>query len=238
MSPTFRVLVAAVVGLLLPAAMQAAEQDPCDRGLDGKAYIDPKGFFEINPPVGWAMAEFADDPRGKVKFVCRDAPDTMLMIIGQASPVASFDELVLSEQASTERMKAKYGFTATEERITFTGRPALKSRLTFPSGQLQQQHIVFLVGDVRYALTFGARPDTFTRLVNVAERSLGTFKARSKRVDVTDVTEQLVAQKLRTARNELRLGHKDYALALVQEGLQVDPANKELLELKAQLEGR
>jgi hypothetical protein len=226
-------------GLLLAiTCFAAAGQDPCDRGLADKAYVDPKGYFEITPPAGWAVQEFAADPRGKVKWVCQDAPDTMLMIIAQASPHPDFADLVQNERASAARMKAKYGdaLTFTDEETEFAGNRAFKGSLVMPGGRLEQRMIVFLVDKNKYALVFGARPDTFKRLLGVASLSLATLRPTPKSVGSKDVAEQLAAGKLRVARNLIQMGQRDYALVIVKEGLAADPANADLLALKKDLE--
>lgn len=36
--------------------------------LSQERYQDPQGYFNINPPDGWSIEDYTEDPRGKVAF--------------------------------------------------------------------------------------------------------------------------------------------------------------------------
>jgi hypothetical protein len=50
-----------------------------------------------------------------------------------------------------------------------------------------------------------------------------------------DARKQLVVSKIKTAKFIIKSGNKDYALEIINEGLMLEPGNKELLELKKKI---
>ena len=68
--------------------------------------------------------------------------------------------------------------------------------------------------------------------------SFETLEPILKDVKEDEAIKHIVASKLRTARLLIRNGQIEYARIIINEGLQLDPNNKELIELKKQIENQ
>jgi hypothetical protein len=203
--------------------------------LSEKAYIDPKGFFKIIPPLGWELREFRDDPRGKVKFICQDAFNTVIQVIGAVSAFSNLDELVDDAKMAAQRLEAKYNANTAIERTSFAGVPAMKFVFSIP-GKLKQIQIQFLLGKNHYTLAYGAPPGRYDEFHSIAMMSFETVEPVLKDVAKNEFIKHIVASKLRTSKLLIQNEQTDYALILVNEGLKFDPDNKDLLELKKEIE--
>lgn len=231
------VFVILMAGFVLGISKNSESQSIKKLYLSEKVYNDPKGFYNIRPPESWNMQEFTDDPRGKVKFICTDAYNTVLQVIGMASPFSNFEELVNDAEASAERLRLKLNASITIERTTFVNVPAVKMFVTIP-GKLKQVQAQFLLGQNQYVLVYGAPPDKYEEFLSIAMMSFETFEPLLKNVTKEEAFRHTMASKLRTARLLIQADQKEYALTVINEGLQLDPNNKELAELKKQIEGK
>ncbi|MDP2920338.1 MAG: hypothetical protein Q8O43_09000 [Dehalococcoidia bacterium] len=104
------------------------------RLLADTIYTDPKGYFKISAPAGWQSQDFKDDPRGKVRFICPEANNTIVQVIGQANPFSDFEELVRDCQGGSDRIKSRFNASAAVEKTTFGDIPADKLPTTLRSG--------------------------------------------------------------------------------------------------------
>ena len=224
-----------VVCFLLGTISNAEPQPNKKQYLSEKLYNDPKGFFRIRPPEGWQVQEFGEDPRGKVKLICPTAYNTVLQVIGMASSFSNFEELVRDSEAAAERLRNKVNGSITTEKISFANVPAVKMTITIPE-KLKQVQIVFLLGKNHYALVFGSPPYTYEKFFPTAMMSIESFEPILKDVTKEEAMKHTVASKLRTAKLLLQAGQKEYAITVINEGLQLDSNNKELRELKKQIE--
>ena len=209
-----------------------------NQGLLENEYIDPKGFFKIRPPSGWQIREYIDDPRGKVDFESSlNIPKAQLKIGGMANPFPDYEKFIHDLEMQAERIKfqyKQYNASITTEKTTFANMPALKIYFNIPD-KLKQVHIHFIKGDNYYTLLFGAPPDLYEKFFSVAIMSFESFEPVSKNVTKDEVVKHNVQSKLRAAMLAIQMGQKEYALTIINEGLQIDPNNSDLLELKKQI---
>lgn len=203
--------------------------------LSEKVYSDPKGFFSITAPMGWQVQEFKDDPRGKVKFICQDAFNTVIQVIGAVSAFSNFDELIDDAKMASQRLESKYNASTTIERTYFAGVPAMKFVFSIP-GKLKQIQIQFLLGKNHYTLAYGAPPDRYDEFNSIAIMSFETLEPILKDVKKDESIKHIVASKLRTAKLLFQNGQTDYALIIVNEGLKLDQNNEDLMKLKKQIQ--
>ncbi|OGW74630.1 MAG: hypothetical protein A2Z72_06200 [Omnitrophica bacterium RBG_13_46_9] len=224
-----------VAGFVLGISENSGSQGAKKQFLSDKIYSDPKGFFRIRPPEGWQIQEFRDDPRGKIKIICTEAYNTVIQVIAMASPFSNFEELVRDSEGAAERLRYKFNADVTTEKTTFANAKAVKVYFTMP-GKLKQMQIQFLLGKNHYTLVYGAPPDIYEEFLPIAMISIGSFEPILKDVTEEEAIQHTVASRLRTAKLIIQAGQKEYALAVINEGLQLNPDNKELMELKKQLE--
>jgi hypothetical protein len=222
-----------VLGIIKILEAQSSNKQILARNI----YIDPKGFFKIRPPEGWEIEEFKDDPRGKVKFIHPNVFNTVLQVRGQANPYSSFEELVVDCERDSERLKSNLRAVTTIERISFANAASVRINITIP-GKLKQIQIKFLLGENYYTLAYGAPPDKYAEFLSTVMMSFESIEPILKNVKEEEMIRHLVAGKLRTSRNLVRAGEMEYALIIVNEGLNIDPNNKELIELKKQIENK
>ncbi len=204
--------------------------------LSETMYTDPKGFFKIVPPNGWFTNEYSSDPRGKVDFDVTPGPlMAQLKLIAAASPFDGFEALIADSEASAGRMRQRLGATVTVDRITMDEQPAVKMTLLIP-GRLKNLTFQMIRGKCYYTLAYGARPDLFDKYYATVMKSIESFLPTPKDLSKQDAARQVAASRIRTAKLHIQLGRKDWALKAIEEGLAHDPENKELLELKKQVE--
>lgn len=228
------VFIILIAGLVLGINKNSESQSVKKQYLSEKVYNDPKGFFNIRAPESWNIQEFKDDPRGKVKFICPDAYNTVLQVIGMASSFSNFEELLNDAEASAGRLRSKLNARVTTEKTTFANIPAVKMSITIPD-KLKQVQTQFLLGKNHYALVYGAPPDKYEEFLSIAMMSFETFEPLLKDVTKEEAFQHTMASKLRTAKLLIQANQKEYALTVINEGLQLDSNNKELIELKKQI---
>jgi hypothetical protein len=234
-------LVFAVAVLLFTASQILAESrksaQSSTKELSETVYSDPKGFFRIRPPAGWQVEEYPNDPRGKVKFVCPEDRSITLMVVGMATDMQNFEELLNDSKQDAARTTEKYravNATSSTETTTFDNAPAVKGTMTVP-GQAKQTSLAFLRGKRYYMLSYFAPLDLYDKYLGVATVSMNSFDPVSKEVTGKDAIVALVASKKRLAELNMQMGFTDVALRAVEEGLAVDPQNQELKDLKQRI---
>jgi len=205
--------------------------------LANKTYIDPKGYFKILPPDGWQKQEFSNEPRGKVKFVRSSPTGTMLQVIAGASPFNNLEELIEDSKRAASRLKQNYGAITNIEKTSFAGFQAMRFTLEIPN-KLKQEQIQFILGGNHYTLVYGAPPNSFDKFHLIALASLETIEPILKKITKEESYKHVIASKIRTAKNLIQLGQKEYALTIINEGLSIDQNNNDLLELKKSISGQ
>jgi len=198
-----------------------------DLALSTTQYVDPKGFFRIVPPDGWRLQEFPGDSRGKVAFF-GPTNGTDLRVLVNAVDFSTIDELV----AFCRDVERRIGMNTHIERTTFGGRPAVRRSFTARGSKLT--YIDFLVGKVDHNLAYSARISDFDKFRDVATASMETYEPVSRTLSDNEATQQLVDKKIRLS--ELMLGISNYQMAFqyAEEGLEVEPDNARLKQLRDQ----
>jgi hypothetical protein len=225
----------ALVAVYLPTelfAQQTPSPDNRDLTLSQNVYSDPNGFFKMRPPDGWYINEYPSDTRGKVDFNSSNTSSkAQLKIIGQTSPFSNFSGLLTDCRNGAERMRARIGGTSSVKEISKFNVKAVEIRFDVP-GKFKQLQIQVLLGKNYYMFAFGGPPDQFDRHEKVVLRSIDTFEPLFKESSGSDAVSHIIISKIRTAELYLSIGRKDWALVVVDEGLELDKQNKKLLELK------
>jgi len=206
--------------------------------LSDTQYHDPNGFFNITPPAGWNIKEYPGDPRGKVKFTAPGVRGVSLLIIGMATDMSSIDEVFSSSKRSENNLKNKYkqfNPSGGREIINWHGQKAVKGYFRMP-GRFKQESLEFLVGKQYYNPSYAAPDSIFSKYKEQALLSIRSIEPLLKKFSPGDARKHLVVSKLRLAKLNIQLGHQDVALRVIHEGLELDPNNRELLDLKKTLE--
>jgi len=204
-----------------------------EKKLAENPYVDPKGFFQILPPRDCQVQDFPKDLRGKVKFKCTSG--TMLQVIVQGSPFENLDELLEDTKRAATRLKAKYGGSFNFSETSFAEIPAMSFLMEIPKLNLKQEQIQFLLLGNHFTLVYGSPLNVFEKFHPLAIASLETLEPTPKYLSTQETEYHIVSSKLRTARNLIKLGQIDYALIVINEGLQRDPKNERLLKMKASI---
>ena len=226
---TIRLLLISTLALYSVAGFAQAEVL-----LSETPYHDPNGFFNITPPAGWKVKQYPDDPRGKVKFVAPGSRGVSLLIIAMATDMSSVDNIVVSTKKSEARLKRKYqqhNPSGGHKIINWYGQQAVKGYFELPN-RIRQESLEFIIGNQYYNPSYAAPPSHFAKYKEQAMLSIRSLEPLLKKLSSSDARKHLAASKLRIARLNLQLGYKKIALRAVREGLELDPKNVELLDLK------
>lgn len=203
--------------------------------LANEIYTDPKGYFKIRPPAGWTVEEYTTDPRGKVNFNSTEGGKKIqLKVIGAQNPFVDFDEIVQDCQNGVERLRARMGGTYSVETITLFGQKAAMILTSWPNGFKQYQVQLIAEGNY-YAMAYGTDQQVYEKCLPLAKVSMETLEALPKQAKSEEARAHTIATKIRLAQLYMQIGRKDWALTAVNEGLNLDPENKELLSLKKQI---
>ena len=203
------------------------------RGLASQVYSDPKGFFKIRPPAGWTLEEYKSDPRGKVNFNWNEGGKrAQLKVIAAANPFANFDALLQDCKNTMQRIEARYGATYKVEKTTLLSEKAAVIHTSLPNGFRQYQVQLLLAGNY---YTFGyAAPDQqlYDKYLLLAQASIQTLEALPRKAKPEEARAHVLASKIRLGHLYIEMGKKDWALTAINEGLDIDPKNDQLLQLK------
>ncbi len=187
-------------------------------------YSDPNGYFKIVPPEGWQIQKYPQDPRGKVAFIGPDGVE--LRVLSKGLDYNSFEEM-LEEIKGVEN---KIGTNTNIEKITFADKPAVKR--TFILKGTKILFLDFMIGNTTHNLMYSASPTKFENYLSLAQESIETYEPTSRGVSPEDVKKHSIAKSLRLSQIFFEQGNYDLALEFIKEGLEVEPNNTNLLELK------
>ena len=204
--------------------------------LDSKEYVDPKGFFKILPPAGWRIQEYPDDARGKVAFISPDK-DVEFRILAKIVEVANFKELFENTENQAEEIRRRFGAITKVEEISIGGGPAVKVSIEMDRNAEKEKHIFinFMRGKILHNFTYGAPLNKYSKYLPSVELSIETYEPTSREVSDKDIIKHAVAAKIRRAQLDIEMGDLVNALRVVNEGLEVDPINQRLIELKRKI---
>jgi len=199
--------------------------------LADKRYDDPKGYFTVVPPAGWRIQKYPDDVRGKVAFLSPEG-NIDLRVLVNAVDFSTIDELLKFCRSTEKRL----GVTMKIEKFDFHGRQAV--RRSFEIRGQRFLYVDFLIGKVDHNLAYGAPPSKYDLCLPVVLKSMETYEPILKETGDKESLDHLVAKKLRLGRLMLEAGRADLALEYVREGLGLAPENRELLQLKQEIDSR
>lgn len=159
-----------------------------------------------------------------------------------SGPYDDFQALLSNAEMEAERLRSRFkgwGLDATinVETISVDGASAIKMTTTVP-GKLKQILISFLRAKSYYTFAYGGPPDLFNKFLSIVMMSIESFEPIIKDMSKEDAIRHIVTSKLRTAKLYIQTGQIEWAIQVINEGLQIAPENEELLELKKQLEKR
>ncbi|MFC1835674.1 hypothetical protein ACFL2Q_13220 [Thermodesulfobacteriota bacterium] len=231
-------LMAIMVSLLSGMPSRASAADTANSSkLSSAPYIDPKGYFKIIPPAGWTPKQYPNDPRGKVDFTYVSGRNRIQLIVSaQKSTFSSFESLFADNQAGARRWGSRRGASLQSSRISMFGVPVGRFLQEIP-GRVKLLQLHFLKGGNYYTLAVAGPPNSYRKFLSIAMKSIETFQPMFPDVKAEDAKKHVVASKIRTAKFLIKSGKKDYAREIINEGLGLEPGNKELIELKQQAEG-
>lgn len=208
---------------------------PKESALSDTVYEDPHGFFRsIQPPRGWEIKTFPNDPRGKVKFIAPDDKKVSILVIGMAVDWGSFDELVLQERDSAERVVEKYrsvGGSYTEERTIWDGSPLYTTHFRIP-GQFSNDISSALRGRTKHMFGYASPPVVFEKYQKLAQLCFQSLEVIVRDHTESEAADHVATSKLRVAELNIQDGYPAIALRAVNEGLLFAPNHPRLLELK------
>jgi hypothetical protein len=130
-------------------------------------YQDPRGYFMITPPTGWAVEDYPDDPRGKVAFT--GPHQVHLRVLVNAVDFDSLDSMIVQFQSKEREL----GISTNIERTTFNGMAAV--RRSFTVRGMKCFYLDFLVERISYNLGYDAPEQVFPTYYDVAMRSMATI---------------------------------------------------------------
>jgi ankyrin repeat protein len=231
------ILLSMVSFCLFEKSIQVFAKDSLDSQLTSKAYVDPKGYFKIIPPKGWTVKQYPNDPRGKVDFRLVSGRDRIQLIVSaQKSPFPNFEALFAQNEAGGKRWIKRRGGTMQSSKIKLFDVPVAKFVQKIP-GKVNLLQLHFKMRDNYYVLAVGGLPHAYEKYLALAMKSINTFQPMFPDVKAEEANKHLVVSKIRTAKFLIKGGRKNYALEIINEGLKIDPGNKELMELKRQISG-
>ena len=193
-------------------------------------YSDPNGYFKIVPPDGWRIQNYPEDPRGKVAFISPEGIE--LRVLAKGLDYNSFEEM-LDEIKGIEK---QIGTNTNIKKITFAGKPAVKRSFTFKGQKIL--FIDFMIGNTTHNLMYSASPTKFEKYLSLAQESMETYEPTLRGVSPEDVRKHAIAKSLRLSQIFFEQGNYDLALEFIKEGLEVEPNNATLLELKKKIAGK
>ena len=196
-----------------------------DLRLADQQYIDPKGFFTIVPPDGWRKTEYPQDPRGKVAFLTSgDRVD--LRVLVNAVDFSTLEDLV----AYCQKVEKRLGMNTHIKRTTFGGRAAVQRTFTMKGSKFL--YYDFLIGQVDHNLSYSAPVGSYEKFFPLISKSLETYEPVLKVVADDAGDQHVIAKKTRLAELMLETGNYGLAIHFAEEGLEVDPDNETLQQLR------
>ncbi len=220
-----------------PTAVRNAAPGAADQAKEPEAvvYTDPKGNFTIIPPADWEILEYPDDPRGKVAFLIPDGQGDLRVLV-KAIDLADYDELM----KNIEDIEQQLGVEMNIEPIVFNKMPAIKrcASLSMQGQTVKFLMIDFLIKGRSHNIQYMTKPNTFDKHYETVWDSMLTYQPtlEDEHPSSEEVRQQGAAKWIRLARIAIEMGKPQVAYESVACGLEVDPENTELLQLKVEIE--
>ena len=209
-----------------------------NKATNKNLYQDPNGYFSIFKPDGWKTSEYAEVSRGKVKFIHPVNSKINVIVSGQANPFSSFQDLMEDLKRSTKQMEAKYSSHGVSSKITsfdIDGVKYAKRDVTLQGLSLKQMTMECIINSTYITIGFVAPISDFDKNLSKIYESISTISTSKKTYSDENIKSGMVESKLKQARINIQAGRKDWALQSIEEGLEIDPTNEKLLELKNEI---
>lgn len=220
-----------------PSLMPESQKSPDDVALAPQVYIDPKGFFKIAPPQGWRIQEYPQDLRGKVAFIAR-GNQIDLRVLAKTVEIPDYDGLI----KNLKDVEKQVGVSTNIEPYVFNGMPAVKRVATVTMQGVTQKllWIDLLINDVSHNLQYGSLPNLFDKHYETAWQSMLTYEPlkQEKSASPEEARKHEAAKWIRLARLALEMSKTQTAKDAVSAGLEADPENAELKQLRTELDKR
>jgi ABC-type transport system substrate-binding protein len=193
-------------------------------------YSDSNEYFNIVPPAGWQTQKYPEDPRGKVAFFGPD--DVELRVLAKGLDHSSFEDMTKELKA----MEGKLGINTNIEKTTFSDQTAIKRTFSFRGTRIL--FIDFMIGNTTHNLMYTGSPANFDKYLSLAWESMNTYDPTLRGISEEDVKKHRIARSLRLSTIFFENENYHLALQFIEEGLEVEPSNVELLELKKKITTR
>lgn len=202
-------------------------------------YQDPNEYFSIFKPDGWKISEYQEVSRGKVKFIHPSNSKINVIIVGQPNPFSSFQDLMEDLKKSTKQMEAKYsssGVSTSISNFEVDGVKYARRDATFSGFNIKQMSMECIINNTYITIGFVAPISHFDENLSHIFESISTITTSKKTYSNENIKSAIIESKLKQAKINIQNGRKDWALKAIEEGLEIDPGNKKLLELKKEIE--
>lgn len=199
------------------------------------SFVDTKGYFRILPPSDWRIEEYRQDPRGKVAF---HAPgkQASLRILVKTVDIPDYDALI----QNFKEVEQQLGVQTSIEPTAFNKMPAIKRVATITMQGVTQKllWIDLLIDGVSHNLQYGAPPEIFDKYYEVAWASMLTYEPlkREESMAPEEARKHEAAKWLRLSKIAMEMGNIHAAKEALSAGLEADPKNMEMIQLKKVLE--
>jgi len=198
--------------------------------LSQEEYADPKGYFKIRPPAGWQIQDYPQDPRGKVAFNASHV--VQLRVLAHGVDFETYEGLL----KWAEKKEKDVGIDTNIKKVSFLDRPAIKR--SFIIRNMRCLEIDFILGNVKHNLQYTGTPDNYSMYSDVAMKSLNSYKPFLRYLSTNEIQLHDIAQAVRLAQIAYLKGNFTSALEIVEQGLEIQPGNPDLLQLKRQIKSQ
>jgi tetratricopeptide (TPR) repeat protein len=187
-------------------------------------YSDPNNYFKIVPPDGWQIQQYSQDTRGKVAFIGPNGVELRVLVKGL--DYNTFEKML----EDIKGIEKQLGTNTNIQKIIFSDYQAV--RRTFTSQGVKILFIDFMVHNIEHNLMYSATPEQYEKYLPLAQASIDTYEPNLDSVSQEDVKKHIISKSLRLSQVFFEQGNYDLALEFINEGLNVEPNNSNLLELK------
>ncbi len=201
-------------------------------------YQDPNGYFSIYKPDGWKISEYQEVSRGKVKFIHPTNSKINVIITGQPNPFDAFQDLMEDLKKSTKQMEVKYSaynVSSKISRLEIDGISYARREVNLQGLNIKQMSMECMINNNYITISFVAPVSDYENNLFDIHESISTITTSKRIYSPENIQAAMVESKLKQAKINLQSGRKDWALKAIEEGLEINPSNKELLELKEEI---
>jgi hypothetical protein len=222
---------------LLFAASEAVAQTQAG---SHEIYKDQNGYFVAVSPSGWRTQGFPTETvRSKVRFNHPTLNGVYIGVIAAASPRTSYslDDVLTENRQKTDAVRRTVpGATLTVSKETVAGRNAVLSRIQ--RGAYELRTVTFIQDERFYQISLNTNSQTQRSAVaDTFHAFLRGFTILDPRRAVSDADRKaaLLSRYKSLAKLHETTGNRTEALDSVREALELDPQDKELLQMQARL---